>query len=56
MVNEVEFYSKDVKNLTAKDYSRKNLIMIKRILVEEKYLINKFLEEINVTGKNCKTY
>ena len=54
MINEVDFYSKDIKNNTAKDYSRKNLIMIKRILVEEKYLINKFLEEINIPNKSYK--
>lgn len=54
MINEVDFYAKDLKNNTAKDYSRKNLIMIKRILVEERYLINKFLEEINMPKKISK--
>ena len=53
MINDVDFYAKDIKNNTAKDYSKKNLCMIKRILVEEKYLINKFIEK-NMTNKNCK--
>jgi len=39
MINEVDFYAKDIKNNTAKDHSKKNLIMIKRVLMEEKYLI-----------------